>query len=46
MIIDDLGDVYGMVLALTGDGYTYEEMEKAAKGLRKELSLVKGVARV
>ncbi len=46
VIIDDLGDVYGMVLALTGDGYSYEEMEETAKGLRKELSLVKGVARV
>jgi len=43
---DDFGDVFGMVLALTGDGYTYQEMEEEAKGLRKELSLVEGVARV
>ncbi len=46
VINDDFGDVYGMVLALTGDGYTYQEMEEAAKSLKKELSLVKGVARV
>jgi multidrug efflux pump subunit AcrB len=43
---DDFGDVFGLVLALTGDGYSYQEMEEAAKGLRKELSLIEGVGRV
>ncbi len=46
IINDDFGDVYGLMLALTGDGYSYAEMEDAAKNLKKELSLVKGVARV
>ena len=45
-INDDFGDVYGLVMAITGDGFTYAEMEETAKGLRKELSLVEGVARV
>ncbi len=46
VINDDFGDVYGLLLAITGDGYSPAEMEEAAKGLKKELSLVKGVARV
>lgn len=46
IINDDFGDVYGLLLAITGDGYSYREMEEAAKGLKKELSLVEGVARV
>jgi len=46
VINDDFGDVYGLLLALTGDGFSYAEMEDAAKDLRKELSLVPGVARV
>lgn len=46
MVNDDFGDVYGLLLAITGDGYSYAEMEAAAKSLKKELSLVEGVARV
>ncbi len=46
IVNDDFGDVYGLLMAITGDGFTYAEMEKAAKDLKKELSLVKGVARV
>ena len=45
-VADDFGDVFGFVLAVTGDGFTYTELEKYAKDLRKELSLVEGVARV
>ncbi len=46
IISDDFGDVFGFQLALIGDGYTHAEMERFAKDLRKELSLVEGVARV
>lgn len=45
-VIDDFGFVYGFVIALTGDGYTYKELERYAKIIKKELSLVQGVARV
>ena len=45
-VSDDFGDVFGFQLAVTGDGFSYAELEKYAKNLRKELSLVKGVARV
>lgn len=45
-IIDDFGDVYGFLLAITADGYSYKELEEYAEAIQKELSLVFGVARV
>ena len=45
-VSDDFGDVFGFQLALTGDGYGYAELEQFAKDLKKQLSLVDGVARV
>jgi len=45
-IVDDFSFVFGFVLAVTGDGYTYAELEEHVKYLKKELSLVPGVARV
>ena len=45
-INDDFGDVFGFQLALVSDGYSYADLERFAKGLRKELGLVEGVARV
>ncbi|MCZ6651814.1 MAG: efflux RND transporter permease subunit [Planctomycetota bacterium] len=44
-IIDDFSFVYGFVLAVTGDGYSYAELEEYVKELRKELGLVPGVSR-
>ena len=43
---DDFGYVFGFLLAVTSDGYDYAELESYVKELRKELSLVPGVARV
>jgi multidrug efflux pump subunit AcrB len=45
-VSDDFGDVYGFLLAIVGDGYTAAELKKYADLVKKELSLVKGVARV
>ena len=45
-VIDDFGDVYGILLAITGDGYSYEDMQDYADFLRRELVLVKGVGKV
>ena len=45
-ISDDFGDVYGFQLALVGDGFDPRQLEKAAKELKREISLVTGVARV
>jgi multidrug efflux pump subunit AcrB len=43
---DDFGDVFGFQLAVVGDGFSYAELESWAKRLKKELSVVDGVARV
>lgn len=45
-VLDDFGFVYGFLLALTGDGYSYRELDDYADMVRKELSLVKDVARI
>ncbi len=45
-INDDFGYVFGFLLAVTGDGYTYAQLEEYVKNIRKELSLVESVARV
>ncbi len=45
-IIDDFGDVYGVLLAVSGDGYTYEELKDHSDYLRRELVLVDGVSKV
>ena len=44
-VIDDFSFVFGFVLAVTGDGYSYAELEEYTKMIRKELSLVPGVSR-
>ncbi len=43
---DDFGDVFGFQLAVTGDGYSYAELEEFAKDIRKEVGVVEGVARI
>lgn len=45
VVIDDMMDVYGIFYAFTGDGYSYTEMYKYAKMIRRELLAVKGVKR-
>lgn len=45
-VIDDFGDVYGVLLMLTGDGYSYTELERYADALTRELDLVPGVGKV
>ena len=47
IVNDSFGDVFGHFLALTGDGFTYAELEDYAdEVLRKELTIVEGVSRV
>lgn len=45
-INDDFGDVYGIFLALTGDGYSQHELQKTAEDLRRELLLCDDVGRI
>ena len=46
IVVDDMMDVYGIFYAFTGDGYTYPELYKYAKLIRRELLGVKGVKRI
>lgn len=43
---DDFSFVFGFVLAVSGEDYSYKELETYAKKIRKEFSLVDGVSRV
>ncbi len=45
-VIDDFGDVYGVSLMLTGDGYDYIDLKRYADQLARELELVDGVGKV
>jgi multidrug efflux pump subunit AcrB len=42
---DDFSFVFGFVLSVSGDDYSYSELEEYAKFIRKELGLVHGVSR-
>ncbi len=45
-VFDTFSDVFGFQLALTGEGFSDDEIEKYAKRIKKELSLVDDVARI
>jgi multidrug efflux pump subunit AcrB len=46
MVIDNFGDVFGIFLAITGDGYSFPELRRYAEFLRRELLLVQDVKSV
>jgi multidrug efflux pump subunit AcrB len=46
VVNDDFGDVFGIFLAVHGDGYSYRELYDVAKLLRRELLLIEGVAKI
>ncbi|MCG7930502.1 MAG: efflux RND transporter permease subunit [Candidatus Thiodiazotropha lotti] len=46
MVIDDFGDVYGVYLALTGQGYSWRDLWDFADYLKQELVLVPGIRKV
>ena len=43
---DEFGDVFGIVITLTGDGYSYAELKQVADEVRDELLRVPDVAKV
>ena len=45
-VIDDYADVFGVVYAIYGDGFTYAELKEHAKLLRRELLLCADVAKI
>ena len=46
MVVDDFGDVYGIFLAITGEGYSQPELRRYAEFLRRELLLATDVKKV
>lgn len=46
LVIDDFGDVFGIFLAVTGEGYTAPELRRYVEFLRRELLQVAGVKSV
>ena len=46
IVIDDFGDVYGVYLMLTGDGYTWRDLFDTADAIKKQLVQVPGVRKV
>jgi len=46
VVNDEFGDVFGMVVSLTGDGFTYRELKDAADEVRDQLLKVDGVGKV
>ncbi|MDV7104570.1 efflux RND transporter permease subunit [Vibrio sp. TH_r3] len=45
-IIDDFGDVYGIMLMITGEGFDFVELKRYADYLSRELELIDGVGKV
>ena len=46
IVVDDFGDVYGIMLAVHGEGYPYKDLENYVDYVKRELVLVDGVAKV
>ena len=46
LVVDDYGDVYGIFIAITGDGYSYAELKEVVDMLRRELLLVQDVGKI
>jgi len=46
IVVDDYGDVYGVFFVLYGKDFAYAELKRIADVLRKELLLVKDVAKI
>lgn len=46
IVNDEFGDVFGTIVNLTGDGYSYAELKEVADEVRDELLLIPDVAKV
>src|SRR5271165_2573387 len=46
VVVDDFGDVYGIFLTITGEGFTYPELRRYSEFLRRELQTVRDVKKV
>ena len=46
IVNDDFGDVFGILLSVSGEGYSYKELKDAVDYMRRELLLVNDVSKV
>ncbi len=46
VVDDEFGDVFGIIITVTGDGFSYSELEDVADEVRDELLLIGDVAKV
>ena len=46
IVVDDFGDVYGIFISVSSDGYTYREMNDYADYIRRALLQVDGIKRI
>ncbi|MCU7937026.1 MAG: efflux RND transporter permease subunit [Candidatus Thiodiazotropha sp. (ex Dulcina madagascariensis)] len=46
MVIDEFGDVYGIYLALSGEGYSWRDLWDFADAFKRELVLVPGIRKI
>ena len=46
VVNDEFGDVFGTIATITGEGYSYRELEQIADDVRNELLLIDEVAKV
>ncbi|MEE4192724.1 MAG: efflux RND transporter permease subunit, partial [Halieaceae bacterium] len=46
IVLDDFGDVYGIYVTLTGDGYSWRDLFDTADALKKQLVVVPGISKV
>lgn len=46
VVVDDFGDVYGIYMMLTGEGYSWRDLFDVADSIKRQLVLVDGVRKV
>jgi multidrug efflux pump subunit AcrB len=45
-VLDDFGDVFGVLLSITGKEYRYEELSDYADYLKRDLTTMEGIAKI
>ncbi len=46
IVLDDFGDVYGIFVSVSGDGYSYEELNNYVEYIKREILMVDNIKRV
>ncbi|TLX75026.1 efflux RND transporter permease subunit [Labilibacter sediminis] len=46
IVLDDFGDVYGIFVSVSSDGYSYKELDNYVEYIKRELLLVENIKRI